>query len=86
MGVTVATVQFAANTSDGTQDITTTDLGGLTPEAAVFTYGTSVSNGTSVNGVQWGMGVTDGSQSFAVCVNDDHGVTTTDTAKRATED
>lgn len=50
MGVTVATVRVALNTSTGTQDITTSDLGGLTPSAALLIATRGTADGTPADG------------------------------------
>ena len=47
MGITVATTRVAVPTSTGTQDITTTDLAGLTPKAAMLTLSYASSDGTA---------------------------------------
>ena len=49
MAATVAVVQVAINTALGTQDITTTKLGGLTPKAAIFILGGGISNDVAVD-------------------------------------
>ena len=46
MGVTAATIRVACDTSTGNQDITTADLGGLTPKAALFIVSYGVTDGT----------------------------------------
>jgi hypothetical protein len=86
MAVTVAVTQVSSNTSLGTQDITTTDLAGQTPKAALFSMCHGTANGTAVDDTIFCIGVTDGTQSFSFAFNSDHGVTTTDTAKRAVAD
>src|SRR3990167_5502178 len=47
MGVVVATVRVAANTATGTQNITTSDLGGLTPKAALIIGSVAVTDATA---------------------------------------
>jgi len=56
--MTVAVAVAAAKTSTGTQSITTTDLGGLTPKAALFIYSRGTSDGATA---------ADGAGSFGVC-------------------
>lgn len=60
MGVTVATVRVAANTSIGTQGITTPDLGGLTPKAVLLIVTRGVTDGTAADGAGFYWGLSDG--------------------------
>ncbi len=60
MGVTVAVTRAAANTSTGNQQITTTDLGGLTPKAALLIATRCVTDGTAADGGGFYVGMTDG--------------------------
>jgi cellulose synthase/poly-beta-1,6-N-acetylglucosamine synthase-like glycosyltransferase/mannose-6-phosphate isomerase-like protein (cupin superfamily) len=48
-GVAVATTRVTANTSTGNQDITTNELGGLTPKAAIITASYAVTDATAAN-------------------------------------
>jgi len=66
MGVTVAVTRVACNTSTGTQDITTTDLGGLTPKAALFVVTKATSDGSAATHAVLGMGATDGTNQWAI--------------------
>lgn len=50
MTVAIKVARAAANTSTGTQDFTTTDLGGLTPKAALFIATRAVTNNTAAAG------------------------------------
>lgn len=80
--MTIATIQAAANTTAGNQDITTSKLGGLTPGAALITVSYGVTNGTSADGCSFGIGWTDGTDEFCMAYNQSHGETVqTDTAK-----
>jgi hypothetical protein len=72
MGVTVATVRVAANTSTGTQDITTTDLGGLTPKAVLLIATRGVTDGTAVDGAGWYMGASDGTNEWTQGYEEQH--------------
>lgn len=83
MGVTVAVTRVACNTSTGDQTITTTDLGGLTPKAAMFIITQAVTDGAAANHAVWGLGFTDGTTSFCSASEDEHGLSTTDTQKAA---
>lgn len=81
MGITVATTRVAANTSTGTQDITTTDLGGLTPGAVILILSGATSDGTAADDVQLTMGFATGaSNEVSLHTNDEHGQSTTDSA------
>ena len=79
MGITVATTRVAVPTSTGTQDITTTDLAGLTPKAAMILLSYASSDGTATNNAGLSVGFTDGTKSYCLFINSEHGVTTTDT-------
>jgi hypothetical protein len=87
MGVTIATVQTTCDTAGGgTQDITTTDLGGLTPVAAMVFISGATSLDTAADHARIGIGFTDGTNELAFSVNSEHGVATTDTHRRAETD
>lgn len=64
--MTVAVAVAAAATSTGTQDITTTDLGGATPKAALFLYSRAASDGTITAHAGASFGATDGTNQWAV--------------------
>lgn len=72
MGVTVAVTRVAANTSTGTQDITTTDLGGLTPKAVLLIATLGVTDGTAVDGAGFYYGVSDGTNEWTQSYEDQH--------------
>ncbi len=78
MGVTVAVTRVACNTSTGTQDITTSDLGGLTPKAAMVFLSTAVTDGTAADDRVFMWGITDGTNEYNMSHFSDHGVTTSD--------
>lgn len=77
MGVSVAVVRVAANTSTGTQDITTADLGGLTPKGAILIATRAVTSGTAADGAGWYVGFTDGTNHANMGYEDLHGSETT---------
>lgn len=73
MGVIVATTRVAANVVTGTQDITTSDLGGLTPKA-VQLYAMRVTvDDTPVDGLGWYMGASDGTNEWCEGYEEQHG-------------
>lgn len=73
MGVTVAVTRVAANTSTGTQDITTTDLGGLTPKAVLLIATRGVTDGTAADGAGYYVGASDGTNEWTQGYEDQHG-------------
>lgn len=78
MGITVATTRVACNTSTGNQDISTTDLGGLPPKAALFIVSNAVTDGTAADGSVLSYGAaTSVIARWAISVTSKHGVTTT---------
>lgn len=83
MGVTVAVARVGCNTSTGTQDITTTDLGGLTPKAAILIVSTGITDGSVVNHASLSVGATDGTNQWATTTLARNGQTTSDTWSRA---
>jgi len=69
MGVTIATMRAALNTGTGTQDFTTTDLGGLTPKAALFLLSRAITDGTAADNFGFCIGAATGaSNRWAVCM------------------
>ncbi len=79
MGITVAVMRAAANTSTGTQDFTTTDLGGLTPKAAWFMMSSAITDGTAASDAHVCVGAATGATNeWAVTANDEDGQSTTD--------
>ena len=77
----VAVVQQAGRTTVGTADFTSTGFG--TPVAAMCMSSYGVSNGTSVAGVGFTIGFTDGTRQNTAFVRAKDGVTTTVTGQRA---
>jgi hypothetical protein len=72
MGVTVAVTRVAANTGTGTQDITTADLGGLTPKAVLLIVTRAVTDGTAADGAGWYMGASDGANEWTQGYEEQH--------------
>lgn len=73
MGVTVAVTRVALNTGTGTQDITTTDLGGLTPKAVKIIVTRCVTDGTAADGAGFYWGLSDGTNEAAGGYESEHG-------------
>jgi len=73
MGITVAVTRVACNTSTGTQDITTSDMGGLTPKAALLIASLAVTDGTAADGAGMYIGVTDGTTHKSYAGEAQHG-------------
>lgn len=78
MGVTIAVTRVASNTVTGNQDITTTDLGGLTPVLARFILTFATADGTAANGAVWSKGAADGTRQWAVSFDNEHNQATID--------
>ena len=78
MSVTVAVTRVAAPTSTGNQTITTTDLGGLTPKAALFIATRAITDGAAADGAGWYMGATDGTNEWAQGYEQEHGAANMD--------
>ena len=89
MGVTVATTRVAC-TIDAppyTQDITTADLGGLTPKAALFICSYSVTDATAADHNNLSIGAATGaSEEWCLSTNDEHNQGTTDNYKTTDSD
>lgn len=79
--VDVAVVQQAGRTTAGTADFTSTGFG--TPVAAMCMSSYGVSNGTSVAGVGFTIGFTDGTRQNTAFMRSKDGVTTTVAGRRA---
>lgn len=87
MGVTVAITRVACATSGGDQTITTTDLGGLTPKAALFIVSAAVTDGTAADHAVLGIGAATGaSNQWAVGASDENAADPTDGYRRAMSD
>lgn len=72
MGVSIAVTRVAANTSLGTQDITTSDLGGLTPKAVLLIATRGVTDGTAVDGAGFYIGASDGTNEWTNGYEEQH--------------
>jgi len=86
--VTVAVTRTAANTSTGTQDFTTTDLGGQTPKAAIFITSYAVTDGTPIVDAALSVGAATGTTNRWVLhgnSEDAQGTTDTDRETRTAE-
>lgn len=82
--VVVASVRFAFNTATGTQDITTADLGGLTPKAVLFFITGATADGTAADNGRFSMGsATSASQENCVGVQMQDAQATTNTDQRS---
>jgi len=86
-GVKVATTRVACKTTTGLQTITTTDLGGLTPTAALLICTNATADGTAADHARMSIGaVVSATERWAISSNDDHGVATALSVRRMTED
>lgn len=84
MPVTIAVARAAAQVAGGNQDITTADLGGLTPKAAFLTVTYATSDGVAANNAMFCIGAADDSgNEWAVAVSCEHGQLTMDTYRGA---
>lgn len=70
MSAVIASTIFTFNTSTGNQDITTSDLGGLTPKLAIFRVGRAVSDDTDSIDAIVAISATDGTTHFTSGKND----------------
>lgn len=87
MSVVIATTRTACNTSTGNQDITTTDLGGLTPKAAFFTVTHATVDGTATDHAIIGIGAaTATDERWSCSVGSENAQGTTDTDRRGATD
>ncbi len=89
MGITVATVRAAAtiDVAPYTQDFTTADLGGLTPQAALFLVSEAVADGVAANDNVLSIGAaTAAAEEWQVYISDQHNQGTTDTHRGSNTD
>lgn len=86
MGVTIAVTRVAANVGVGNQTITTADLGGLTPKAALFIITEGSVSGTPAAHAVLGFGAADSSSQWALTIRSRDGQASTDTVRRAMTD
>ena len=75
----VAVARFQTPTSTGNVNWTTTDLGGVTPKAAVFFSTRAITDGAEANNISFAYGFTDGTLSSLSGLSSEHGVGSTDT-------
>lgn len=78
MGVTIAQVQQAAPTSTGTQDYTVSGFG--TPKAALFIVTKATTNGTAADEFVLGFGATDGTRTWSIGAESEHGQSSVSTS------
>lgn len=81
MRVQVRVARAAANTSTGNQTISTSDLNGETPQAALLIIGRAVTDGTVYDGNAYAYGITDGTNEYYVARMDRDNVGTSATHK-----
>ena len=87
MGVTVAIAQAALRTSTGTQNITTPDLGGLTPKGVLFYLSRATANDTTTNTATISYGAATGTANeWVIAANSENNVSTTDAVHHARND
>lgn len=85
MSAVVRTIRVACNTGTGTQDITTSKMGGLTPVAALFTWNYATADGTAADHYHMGMGAATGATvRWAIMSIGQHNVASADTQSYAT--
>lgn len=80
MGINIATASASADTSGGTQQITTANLGD-TPKAALIFVTLATTNGTAVDGLSESIGFTDGTTDAYITNAAEHGQSTTDATR-----
>ncbi len=81
MGVTIAVTRAAAtvDTAPYTQDITTVDLGGLTPKAALLVVTRAITDGTAADHYVFSYGAATGaSNEWVISGSDEHNLGTTE--------
>lgn len=81
-----AVTRAAANTSTGNQDFTTTDLGGLTPKAAIVIMTKAITDGTAANDAALSIGATDGTRQWVLSTFDENGTADSDTYRHFRDD
>lgn len=86
MSIKIAVARFTNINTATTQDITTTDLDGLTPKAAIFISSDTVTDGTVVSVAMLNVGLTDGTNHCDTTMTLRHNVATMETAQRAATD
>ncbi len=86
MSFKVATIRVAAATGGGTQTITTSKLGGLTPKAAILIATWATADGTDTDHGSLSIGLTDGTNHAVVSTMDEHNQANASNARWATND
>ena len=87
MGVTIAVTRVACPTGTGTQDITTTDLGGLTPKAALFIVNKATADGSAADHAVLAIGACTGAANrWSSGGFQEHGQDTTDAGDASSDD
>lgn len=84
MSSKVVSTTFLLNSGTGTQDITTSDLGGLTPKAAKFMMLANTVLGTTAPNEDYMVGATDGTNQWACAIWGADDVATSDCDRYAT--
>lgn len=80
MGIKVAVARFSNPTTSINQDITTTDLGGLTPKAAIIIGANTQTDGTVAGFARMCVGITDGTNHAVTSWGSRTSQTTSETA------
>ena len=80
MGIKVAVARFTNATTAIDQDITTADLGGLTPKAAIIITSATTADGVILGNARMSVGITDCVSEFVSSWVSRSGQTTTETA------
>ncbi len=86
MSFAVATIRVACATGGGTQTITTSKLGGLTPKAAILIATWATVDGTDTDHASLSIGLTDGTNHAVMSTMDEHNLGTSNSIRRATND
>lgn len=84
MGIKIAVVKVTLPTATGNFNITTTDLGGLTPKAVMFVNGINTTNGNNNGHASMSVGCADGTNQWAMAVIARNGISPNDTWRRGT--
>lgn len=87
MGVTCAVTRAACAVGGGNQNITTDDLGGLTPVAALFIVTRATADGVAADHFVWSIGAaTAAAEQWACCIGSEHNHGTSDAYRRGATD
>ncbi len=85
MAAATGLVRTAANTAVASQTFTDANMT-ETPTAALFHVVAATVDGTARDGIRWSVGATDGTNQWATGCSDEHGVGTTNAARRGVTD